>query len=651
MTDPAASVPDMDDLKAFRKLVTEGLSARRFTQTSPVLPDVWLAYAAAPDMPQELLVTPHRRSRAGRLAHSLRTEIDAWRGEARADRPTPRVASVPDLVAVRLHLDELIAVLLPWTDWWARIIQHPNGISNTDGRRMPRGSLGPAERARIAVELDEARESRRAEGGLMPLEKEWNHEFLALVAVSGWIQCGVSGQEPPASRTLVDAFAMLFPDGLTSPAKTGHDTPWRVALNRSMTPAGDDSILAVKADAAVRLFDITCKRVTWAILDGGIDGSHPAFYDWSATNCADAPRPSRVDQTYDFSELRDLLDPRTMTALAEAEDADLSEAEARLKRRLRVNLEALGYDEEGADGRYTLDMRRRIEAGLEIDWALLDPFLHDPAPSAPLSSHGTHVAGVLGGGWYEDAAAADGGLVKGASVMEGMCPDIRLYDMRVLRQDAPMNEFEVISALQFIAFLNRRADTQVVQGANLSIQTLHKIDNYACGSTPVCEQCDRVWASGVVLVAAAGNRGHQNYVMEGGESLGGYHAISITDPGNAQGVITVGATHVRAHRYGVSYFSSRGPTGDGRQKPDLVAPGEGIRGPVPNGAESTANGTSFAAPHVSGAAALLMARLEELRGQPDRIKAILCDTATDLRREKYFQGAGMVDVLRALQSM
>jgi serine protease AprX len=59
----------------------------------------------------------------------------------------------------------------------------------------------------------------------------------------------------------------------------------------------------------------------------------------------------------------------------------------------------------------------------------------------------------------------------------------------------------------------------------------------------------------------------------------------------------------------------------------------------------------MAAPHVSGVAALLMARHNELVGQPARIKQILRDTATDLGRERYFQGAGMLDALRALQSV
>jgi subtilisin family serine protease len=59
----------------------------------------------------------------------------------------------------------------------------------------------------------------------------------------------------------------------------------------------------------------------------------------------------------------------------------------------------------------------------------------------------------------------------------------------------------------------------------------------------------------------------------------------------------------------------------------------------------------MAAPHVSGAAALLLARHRELLGSPSRVKEILCRTATDLGREKYFQGAGLVDVLRAIQSV
>jgi serine protease AprX len=229
-------------------------------------------------------------------------------------------------------------------------------------------------------------------------------------------------------------------------------------------------------------------------------------------------------------------------------------------------------------------------------------------------------------------------------------PAVRLYDFRVLAPDLKQTEFAIIAALQFIRYLNARTDHTTIHGANLSLSIPHNVRNYACGRTPICMECERLVESGVVVVAAAGNHGYQSFETRDG-SYEGYAAYSITDPGNADGVITVGATHRHApHTYGVSFFSSRGPTGDGRSKPDLVAPGERIRGPFRQGWDDL-DGTSMAAPHVSGAAAMLMARYSEFIGQPRRIKTILCSSATDLGRERGFQGNGMLDVLRAFQSV
>jgi subtilisin family serine protease len=171
--------------------------------------------------------------------------------------------------------------------------------------------------------------------------------------------------------------------------------------------------------------------------------------------------------------------------------------------------------------------------------------------------------------------------------------------------------------------------------------------------------------SGVVVVVAAGNTGYGSIQPE---SVGPANAgmdITINDPGNAELAITVGSTHREMpHMYGVSYFSSKGPTGDGRLKPDLVAPGEKIiscatgkmlrelRAKVDSDFEYLEDsGTSMAAPHVSGVIAAFLSVRREFIGQPERVKEIFLSTATDLKRAPYFQGRGLVDLMRAIQSV
>jgi subtilisin family serine protease len=117
--------------------------------------------------------------------------------------------------------------------------------------------------------------------------------------------------------------------------------------------------------------------------------------------------------------------------------------------------------------------------------------------------------------------------------------------------------------------------------------------------------------------------------------------------------------------YGVSYFSSKGPTGDGRLKPDLVAPGERITscasgrylvsggGQIPDEhpAYIDDTGTSMAAPHVSGAIAAFLSIRREFILRPEEVKRIFMTTATTLGRERYFEGQGLIDLMRAIQSV
>ena len=171
-------------------------------------------------------------------------------------------------------------------------------------------------------------------------------------------------------------------------------------------------------------------------------------------------------------------------------------------------------------------------------------------------------------------------------------------------------------------------------------------------------------------MVSAGNAGYAAYVTAAQKAVARYSDISITDPGNADLAITVGSTHREMpHMYGVSYFSSRGPTGDGRMKPDIVAPGERIiscaagieaqkYGMEKNAAGVDApvlyceqTGTSMAAPHVSGAIAAFLSVRREFIGEPEKVKQLFLDNAIDLRRERKFQGAGLLDLMKVLQAV
>ena len=300
-----------------------------------------------------------------------------------------------------------------------------------------------------------------------------------------------------------------------------------VSLNRRARTTVWRSTIAVKADAATRLFSLSCSDLTWAVVDSGIDAEHPAFRrrntDGTAYPLAFEKRANqtRILGTYDFTIIRHLLstDPQSLRQLPDA-----------VQRKLKVQPAI----------RKTL--RDSLNSGREIDWELVLPHIsvpHDDTYQAPINEHGTHVAGILAADWR--AKDADSPLEQD---VKGMCPDINLYDLRVLGPDGSGDEFSVMAALQFVRYLNLHREIMAVHGVNLSLAISHDVLNYACGRTPICDECERLVGSGIIVVAAAGNEGYQNLPMAAGAlSLSFFQAISITDPGNADGVITVGSTH------------------------------------------------------------------------------------------------------------
>jgi serine protease AprX len=582
---------------------------QRFTQDSPVMPDVWLAYGEERKRPLDLLLEPHRTSSPAELAAAV---LDA--DSTPDDRADMRLAYNQSHVAVHLSLHEMVRGVVPLSEWWQEHL-------------WPEGTTA------VADVLDKRRQdlldglnAPMREQGRRPVKDELPGALIWFVGLVGRLEWErtrdpeneLDDDEPPAGLTyelLIDAARELL-DGLVRvPAPPGRPVLWAINRNRPARPSLWRSRVTVKADAATRLFRLSCRDLCWAVVDSGIDARHPAFLERGAK-----PKASRVRETYDFTRLRGLL--------AGTDPADSLESEGQ---------------------KAVEEIEERLRTGRSVDWELLAPQLripHGDGYRPPSHEHGTHVGGILGADWR----SADTKPVLDHDVL-GVCPDIDLFDLRVFDETGSGDEFAILAALQFVRWRNGNSTRPVIHGVNLSLSLDHVVGSYACGSTPVCEECERLLGAGTVVVAAAGNEGRAWYSLATGPSEG-YRQISITDPGNAAGVITVGATHRhQPHTYGVSYFSSRGPTGDGRVKPDLVAPGEKITAPVPDGGLKSLDGTSMAAPHVSGAAALLMARHPELIGSPAEVKRVLCSTATDLGRERYFQGSGMVDALRAIQAV
>lgn len=303
-------------------------------------------------------------------------------------------------------------------------------------------------------------------------------------------------------------------------------------------------------------------------------------------------------------------------------------------------------------------------------------FTGEASPLLDGFGHGTHVAGIIAGELRASSAAGGHPQINAyirslksdapegsrevacerqqLSAIRGIAPETQLVSMKVIDSQQQGSVSNIIAALARIQEINANGRHLRIHGINLSVGYSFNPEWFACGQSQLCVEVDRLVRSGVVVVVAAGNTGYGRL-------------SSINDPGNAEAAITVGSTHrTMPHTYGVSYFSSKGPTGDGRLKPDLLAPGEKVlscgagamaaqiaaklaEGQVPNYVEES--GTSMAAAHGSGAAAAFLSIRREFIGRPDALKQILTSTATDLGRERQFQGAGLLDLMRAIQSV
>src|SRR5262245_28401560 len=419
------------------------------------------------------------------------------------------------------------------------------------------------------------------------------------------------------------------------------------------------SVATVKSDAAFKSFGAAGAGIVWAVIDSGIDENHQHF-DIASGHALRSPEVRDLHRCFVDSESTFAGIPVLAPAPKNPDALERPSASASPEVR----------DEFLKERKALIEEHRRL--------ALTDDF-----------GHGTHVAGIIAGmgkpgstirllerveeltskGELERGQFKQTGTLPGEQV-RGMAPNCRLISLRVLDGNGEGRSSDVIRALDYVREkLNDNPKLLRVHGVNLSVGYEFDPEMFACGQSPICAEVNRLVQSGVVVVAAAGNTGFGTVAASVRPTKVGL-SNTINDPGNAELAITVGATHRDApYTYGVSYFSSKGPTGDGRVKPDVVAPGERITScgagkrlkKAIDSAGLTANdggayymedsGTSMAAPHVSGAIAAFLSIRREFIGKPLDVKRIFLSTASPLGRERYFEGHGLIDLIRAIQSV
>ncbi len=247
--------------------------------------------------------------------------------------------------------------------------------------------------------------------------------------------------------------------------------------------------------------------------------------------------------------------------------------------------------------------------------------------------HGTFVAGIAAG-------SADG--------YAGAAPASKLVSLDVMDDSGMAITRDVIGAADWIL---ANKDKYGIKVANFS---LHSSQPNSFMYDPLDKAVERLWFSGVVVIAAAGNYG-----------VAGQPSGVPFAPGNDPFVITVGADDVDGSTSTMddtaAPWSAYGYTLDGFAKPDVAAPGRYIVGPAPAGStlalerpESVVapgyiqlSGTSFAAPIIAGGAAQILAA--HPTWSPDQVKGALMVTASRTpAAAPLSEGVGIVDISKAV---
>ena len=262
--------------------------------------------------------------------------------------------------------------------------------------------------------------------------------------------------------------------------------------------------------------------------------------------------------------------------------------------------------------------------------------------------HGTHMAGIIAG--------RDDSVVPGTEHSDtttdflGVAPDARIVNVKVGDYEGVADVSQVIAAIDWVV-QHRNDNDMNIRVLNMSFGT-DGVQDYVLD--PLTFAAETAWHKGVVVVAAAGNRGFGNEML--------------SNPAYDPYVIAVGAD--KPGGFGttkddvIPEFSSYG---NGQRRPDFVAPGQSIQSlrvegsyvdqnypggvipDVPGERFFRGSGTSQAAAVTSGAVALILQQRPSIT--PDQVKALLVKTAEKLPLPPpEQQGAGLINMKNAFSA-
>jgi len=244
-----------------------------------------------------------------------------------------------------------------------------------------------------------------------------------------------------------------------------------------------------------------------------------------------------------------------------------------------------------------------------------------------LCGHGTMMASLLA---MEMNEVIDFGNVV-QNQLKGIAPNVRFIDVKVADKTGKISISDVLFALEIL----KEKQFDILQ---FSISTLIPTDGYDILS----RFCKWFYDKGIFCVAPAGNSGPESY--------------TIGAPGSSKYVFCVGASDKNDQ---MAFFSSRGPTIDGKLKPDFIMPGSKIISICPNATINSKkrvesqiveiSGTSASAMIFTGVLALLLELFPNITF--NSLKKTLIHASKSIHYSRHSQGLGLVDIGKLFEKL